>query len=96
MASPADDESLSLVAISHSIRAKFVNLKPSGTCELPAQPLREGLLEQSDRFELWAINIGAYSLGHSSLDYRSRDATGLQDFARKLPKDLDSYLTAGT
>ncbi|KAI9729212.1 MAG: hypothetical protein M1834_007004 [Cirrosporium novae-zelandiae] len=42
------------------------------------------LINQSQRFSLWAINLGLYQHGHGSLDYRFRDAPAVYDFARRL------------
>ncbi|OPB37609.1 hypothetical protein A0O28_0045210 [Trichoderma guizhouense] len=34
-------------------------------------------LAQFDRFELWAVNLGVFVMGHGSLDYRIRDSATL-------------------
>ncbi|KKO99636.1 hypothetical protein THAR02_08255 [Trichoderma harzianum] len=41
--------------------------------ESPKQPF----LAQFDRFELWAVNLGVFVMGHGSLDYRIRDSETL-------------------
>lgn len=50
---------------------------------------------ESQRFELWATNLGLYHQGHSSLDYRFRDAASLYNFASKLLQDLENCLATG-
>ena len=50
---------------------------------------------ESQRFELWATNLGLYHQGHSSLDYRFRDAASLYSFAYKLLQDLEKCIAIG-
>ena len=57
--------------------------------------LHEESDNESQRFQLWAVNLGLYQSGHSSLDYRFRDAPSLYEFARKLLLDLERYLGIG-
>lgn len=47
---------------------------------------------EADRFELWANNLGLHHRGHSSLDYRLREATALQDIIGGLLDDLKTNL----
>ena len=51
--------------------------------------------DQSQRFQLWARNLGLYNKGHSSLDYRFRDAPRIHEFARQLLSDLGDLLRLG-
>ena len=55
----------------------------------------EFLAEQSDRFTLWAVNMGLRAPGHGSLDYRVRDAEGLQDSFYQLLTNLNWALGEG-
>ncbi len=55
-------------------------------------PCDISLENESQRFELWAVHLGLYHLGHSSLDYRFRDAPSVFSFAYKLLRDLEKYL----
>ncbi|KAH8429084.1 Serine/threonine protein kinase [Aspergillus melleus] len=50
------------------------------------------LVNQTQRFELWAKNLGLYHLGHSSLDYRFRDAPSLFGYTFGLLRNLDGLL----
>lgn len=44
------------------------------------------------RFSLWADNLGLHHRGHSSLDYRLREATILESLVQGLLTDLQSSL----
>ena len=59
----------------------------------PLTLFREAISTESQRFELWATNLGLYHSGHSSLDYRFRDAPSLYEFAHKLLRDVERYLS---
>lgn len=48
---------------------------------------------QFERFGLWADNLGLYHRGHSSLDYRLREAEPLQEFIRCLLIELKEVLS---
>jgi hypothetical protein len=48
---------------------------------------------QFERYSLWADNLGLYHFGHSSLDYRLREAESLQSYIRSLLSDLIGILT---
>ncbi|QKX57876.1 uncharacterized protein TRUGW13939_04996 [Talaromyces rugulosus] len=50
------------------------------------------LVGQTQRFELWATSLGLYHLGHSSLDYRFRDAPSLFEYTVGLLRDLEGLL----
>ena len=45
-----------------------------------------------DRFDLWANNLGLHHTGHSSLDYRLRDADNLRDYVKGLLDELKETL----
>ncbi|KAH6650493.1 hypothetical protein F5144DRAFT_637326 [Chaetomium tenue] len=47
---------------------------------------------ESDRFELWSINMGLLVPGHGSLDYRIRDSTSLKTTFAKFMTDLRDSL----
>lgn len=58
-------------------------------------PSRMAWENESQRFELWATNLGLYHQGHSSLDYRFRDANSVYDFAYKLLLDMENCFATG-
>ena len=59
------------------------------------QPCYRALLEQQQRFELWATNIGLHQYGHASLDYRFRDAPDIYQYCHSLLEDLQRTLDIG-
>lgn len=46
------------------------------------------LIVESERFELWAANMGLFIAGHGSLDYRVREAERLAQTLRRFMQDL--------
>ncbi|KAB8204928.1 hypothetical protein BDV34DRAFT_196567 [Aspergillus parasiticus] len=50
------------------------------------------LVNETQRFELWARNLGLYHLGHSSLDYRFRDAPSIFEYTIGLLRNLEALL----
>lgn len=50
---------------------------------------------ESDRFELWAVNLGLFVAGHGSLSYRLREAERLESTIRRFMEDLNSSLVEG-
>lgn len=56
--------------------------------DLAAQVPATALEDEVGRFRLWAANIGALSKGHSSLDYRLRDAPLVHEGVLKLLNEL--------
>src|ERR1700744_1680148 len=53
------------------------------------------LTTQSERFDLWATNLGLHQSGHASLDYRFRDAPRIREYADSLLSNLRSALAVG-
>ncbi|TFA98892.1 hypothetical protein CCMA1212_009358 [Trichoderma ghanense] len=49
-------------------------------------------LAQFDRFELWAVNLGLFVMGHGSLDYRIRDSESMREAILKMVKNLTRSL----
>lgn len=52
----------------------------------------DNFVEQQQRFELWANNIGLHQRGHASLDYRLRDAPAIHQYCQTLLEDLAKTL----
>ncbi|KAL8974341.1 MAG: hypothetical protein Q9197_001413 [Variospora fuerteventurae] len=50
------------------------------------------LQDVSQRYDLWAVNLGLFTAGHSSLDYRLGDAPLIYDYTRSALADLEKYL----
>ena len=53
---------------------------------------KDDLIEQQQRFDLWAINIGLRQRGHASLDYRFRDALDFHQYCQTLLEGLQKAL----
>ena len=82
-----------LVSIGRRVSLAFTNL---GDCLRDSlDTLNDAIENESQRFQLWAMNLGLYHSGHSSLGYKFRDAPLLYDFARKSLRDLEEYLHIG-
>lgn len=47
---------------------------------------------ESQRFDLWADNLGLHHRGHSSLQYRLREAAILENLVKSLLNDLRKSL----
>lgn len=50
---------------------------------------------QFDRFELWAVNLGLFVMGHGSLDYRIRDSESMRESIYKMIQNLNRSLDDG-
>ena len=53
------------------------------------------LATQAERFELWAVNLGLFVVGHGSLDYRVREAERLAQTIRRFLQELLDSLIEG-
>ncbi|KAI0014816.1 hypothetical protein F4780DRAFT_154415 [Xylariomycetidae sp. FL0641] len=59
------------------------------------EPVINRLRDQLSRFRLWSGNIGAHRKGRSSLDYRLRDSSHLQQQVSKLLRKLMQNIEEG-
>ena len=50
---------------------------------------------EAERFELWAVNLGLFVVGHGSLDYRVREAERLAQTIRRFLEELMGSLAEG-
>ena len=78
-----------LYEIGWRIRDQCVNVKQLTEDENDQTP---AVLNELQRFEVWAINLGLYHRGHSSFDYRCRDSPHVFSYALSLLHDLDREL----
>jgi hypothetical protein len=78
-----------LASVGQRIRDSFRHLE---TSEAVNEPTWAKCDNEMQRFELWARNLGLYTGGHSSLDYRFRDAHLLFDHTLSLLSDLARIL----
>ena len=88
--SPQKNETLA--AIGHRIYGSFHLLETAARSHEDGESFSSALENQSQRFGLWAKSLGLYDLGHSSLDYRFRDAPTVHQHARKLLDDLEKSI----
>ncbi|KAK4075683.1 hypothetical protein Trihar35433_2243 [Trichoderma harzianum] len=58
----------------------------------PHESPKQLILAQFDRFELWAVNLGVFVMGHGSLDYRIRDSESMKEAILQMMKNLNRSL----
>ena len=83
-----------LAAIGHRIHSTFRSLETDTRPSADDASFFPALVNESQRFGLWAKNLGLYSLGHSSLDYRFRDAPVVYQYTRRLLGNLEESVSA--
>ncbi|KAG7007820.1 hypothetical protein G7Y79_00008g024580 [Physcia stellaris] len=71
-----------LGAVGRRIHQRLLSLEPY-----------DQLTTQAQRYELWAESLGVYHLGHSSLDYRFRDAPSIHGLTHRLLSHLEETLS---
>lgn len=81
----------SLASVAHKISAVFALVQKS-TVNNTSCADQAGIINEQQRFEIWATNLGLYHGGHSSLDYRFRDASVIFDYTKGLLRELESVL----
>ncbi|CAG7925272.1 unnamed protein product [Penicillium olsonii] len=85
----ADSTPETLYEIGWRIKDQCVNVKQLVEDE---NDQNLAVLNELQRFEVWAINLGLYHRGHSSFDYRCRDSPRIFSYALCLLHDLDREL----
>ncbi|KAI0457324.1 hypothetical protein F5B21DRAFT_512631 [Xylaria acuta] len=72
----------------------FDALESLGTIQEPTQVVGQRILvDEAQRFKLWAHSLGLHQLGHASLDYRVRDAGVVKDRLADFLADMLESLT---
>ena len=84
----------SLATIGLQVDQKFAKLLADNHVHYSGST-REILIDQMQKFRLWADNMGLCTYGHHSLDYRCRDAPKVYEYARQLLTDLEDTLNLG-
>jgi len=69
-------------------------LKQAQTHEAASWPTAS-FVNEAERFELWAVNLGLFVAGHGSLDYRVREAASLAETIRRFLHELRGSLEEG-
>jgi hypothetical protein len=64
------------------------------TCIELSDITRVQLRDEKERFYLWAVNLGLFDSGHSSLDYRLQDAEDAFQYVAGLLDELLEYVEA--
>lgn len=82
-------ERKSLATIGHQVGQNFAKLVEDNDRGHYSGSLREILIDQMQRFRLWADNMGLCNYSHHSLDYRCRDAPKVYEYGRQLLTDLE-------
>lgn len=90
-------ESLAKVGLSTVQRFKLLEeVKPLEPVTNQVQEWPENLFRaQFDRFELWAVNLGLFVMGHGSLDYRIRDSESMRESIYMMIQNLNRSLDEG-
>ena len=81
-----------LAAIGQRIYGSFHVLEKAARSHVYEDAFSFALVNQFQRFGLWAKSLGLYDLGHSSLDYRFRDAPTVHEYTRKMLGDLEKSI----
>lgn len=88
-------DSAELHGIGAEVFATFSEL--SGVGEIANDPVGKRLTTEEQRFRLWAHSLGLHNQGHSSLDYRVRDAvavkSSLADVLAELKEQLENLVS---
>ena len=86
-------EPKSLATIGREVGQKFAKLvADTDRGHYTEKYIREILIDQMQRFILWAGNMALCGYGHHSLDYRCRDAPKVYKYVRQLLTDLEDTL----
>lgn len=82
----------SLAVVGKGINSLLTDLE---TLDTPSDAFRQLMINEQQRFQLWARNLGLYHYGDSSLEYRLRDSR-LFDYTIELLNDLQELLVECT
>lgn len=87
--------SLSLADLGSNVIDLFRKVEKALKQSADAAWPEEYFVAESERFELWAANMGLFVAGHGSLDYRVREAERLTQTLRRFMQDLINSLDDG-
>lgn len=91
--SPASaEQGEQLSALGYRIGVAFKSLEIVLARSDERDTLFNALQDAKQRFDLWAVNLGLYVPGHSSLEYRLGDAPLVYSYTRQALADLQKYL----
>ncbi len=90
--SSAPDAAETLAAAGHRIHNTFAALWADDRVLKLEDAFQASLRNESQRFGLWARNLGSFGDGLSSLDYWFRDAPSVYDYTHQLFGTLEKSL----
>lgn len=64
----------------------------SGVQDIASHSVGKRLISEEQRFRLWAHGLGLHNVGHSSLDYRVRDAVAVKSRLADILAELKEHL----
>ena len=82
----------SLATLGRQIGQNFAKLVADTNHVQLSGSIRETLIDQMQKFRLWADNMGLCIYGHHSLDYRCRDASKVYEYVHQLLTDLEDTI----
>lgn len=83
-------ESTELHHLGAEIFAAFLEL--GGAQDIASHSVGKRLISEEQRFRLWAHSLGLHNQGHSSLDYRVRDAVAVKSRLADILTELKEHL----
>ena len=92
----APESAETLAAVGHRIHTVFATLEADNQFLTRRDSFQASLSNESQRYDLWARNVGLYKDGDSSLDYRFRDTPSIYDYTRHLLGKLEQSLLIST
>lgn len=96
MSTTPPDADETLAGIGHRVYYSFGSLTAVFRSHNDEDAFLSALVNESQRFGLWAKNLGLYNLDHGSLDYRFRDAPAVYQYTRHLLLDLEKSILKST
>lgn len=88
--------SVSLADLGFEALKLFQRVQALESDETSQDWLTASFATEAERFELWAVNLGLFVVGHGSLDYRVREADRLAQTIRRFLLELMGSLDEGT
>lgn len=88
-------ESTSLADMGFEALSLFQRVQNVDSDKTPEDWPAASFAAEAERFELWAVNLGLFVVGHGSLDYRVREADRLAQTIQRFLQELMDSLAEG-
>jgi hypothetical protein len=88
-------ESAPLADVGFEALSLFQRVQNVDSDKTPEEWPAASFATEAERFELWAVNLGLFVVGHGSLDYRVREADRLAQTIRRFLQELIDSLAEG-